>query len=75
MTAQVEQVQQACDDVAAVMDTVGTTVGEMNGLVDGIAAAVDGHSSLGSSDDVTGLSQMAEELRSEMTGFLAQMRS
>jgi methyl-accepting chemotaxis protein len=74
VTAQVEQVRQSCDDVAAVMRNVGTTVGDMNGLVDGIAAAVDGSASLGSGDDVTGLSQMAERLRSEATGFLAAMR-
>jgi methyl-accepting chemotaxis protein len=75
VTAQVEQIRQACDDVAAVMDTVGSTVTEMNGLVEGIAAAVDGSASLGAGDaDTTGLSQMAERLRSEATGFLAEMR-
>jgi X-X-X-Leu-X-X-Gly heptad repeat protein len=47
----------------------------MNTLVDGITAAVDGSSSLATgADDVTGLSQMAERLRSEATGFLAEMR-
>ncbi|MGY1624972.1 methyl-accepting chemotaxis protein [Geodermatophilus sp. SYSU D00965] len=75
VTTQVEQVQQACEEVAAVMHEVGTTVTEMNGLVDGIAAAVDGSASLGSVDgDTTGLSQMAERLRSEAIGFLAEMR-
>jgi methyl-accepting chemotaxis protein len=75
VTAQVEQIRQASEDVAAVMSNVGATVGEMNGLVDGIAAAVDGSASLGvDGTDVTGLSQMAEKLRSEATGFLAAMR-
>jgi methyl-accepting chemotaxis protein len=75
VTAQVEQIRQASEAVAAGMSTVGTTVGEMNGLVDGIAAAVDGSSSLaGGGDDITGLSQMAERLRSEATGFLVEMR-
>jgi methyl-accepting chemotaxis protein len=75
VTAQVEQIRQTSEAVAAGMSTVGTTVGEMNGLVDGIAAAVDGSSSLAMGrDDVTGLSQMAERLRSEATGFLAEMR-
>ena len=46
VTAQVQQIRQASEAVAAGMGTVGTTVGEMNGLVDGIAAAVDGSSSL-----------------------------
>ncbi len=75
MTTQVEQIRAACEEVAAVMTGVGTTVTEMNGLVDGIAAAVDGSASLGTSgDDVTGLSQLAERLRSEATSFLEAMR-
>ncbi|RBY76637.1 chemotaxis protein [Blastococcus sp. TF02-09] len=75
VTAQVEQIRQVSEDVAAVMAEVGTTVGDMNRLVDGIAAAVDGSASLGvDGSDVTGLSQMAERLRSEAIGFLAEMR-
>ncbi len=75
VTAQVEQIRAACEEVAAVMTRVGTTVTEMNGVVDGIAAAVDGSASLGpGGHDVTGLSQLAERLRSEATGFLAAMR-
>ena len=74
ITHQVEAMRAACDDVAAVMSSVGTTVEDMNGLVDGIAAAVDGSASLGPADDATGLSRMAEELRAEMTGFLEVMR-
>jgi len=75
ITQQVESMRAACDDVAEVMSGVGTTVEDMTGLVDGIAAAVDGTASLGRSDDAAGLSRMAEKLRSEMTGFLAAMRS
>jgi methyl-accepting chemotaxis protein len=75
VTTQVERIREACEEVAAVMDKVGTTVTEMNGLVDGIAAAVDGTASMGAgASDITGLSQMAERLRSEATGFLAEMR-
>jgi methyl-accepting chemotaxis protein len=74
ITHQVEAMRAACDDVAAVMSNVGTTVEDMNGLVDGIAAAVDGSASLGPADDATGLSRMAEKLQSEMTGFLRVMR-
>jgi methyl-accepting chemotaxis protein len=75
VTAQVEQIREASEAVAAGMSHVGTTVTEMNALVDGIAAAVDGSSSLATGgDDITGLSQMAERLRSEATEFLAQMR-
>ena len=75
VTTQVESVRGACEDVATVMSNVSSTVGEMNGLVDGIAAAVDGSASLGpAGTDTTGLSRMAERLRSEMTGFLGVMR-
>jgi methyl-accepting chemotaxis protein len=76
VTAQVQAIRAACDDVAAVMSSVGTRVVDMNGLVDGIAAAVDGSANVAQDDsDVTGLSRMAERLRSEMTGLLAEMRS
>jgi methyl-accepting chemotaxis protein len=75
VTAQVEQIRAACEEIATVMTRVGTTVTEMNGVVDGIAAAVDGSASLGpGGQDVTGLSQLAERLRSEATGFLGAMR-
>ncbi|MEU2350383.1 methyl-accepting chemotaxis protein [Modestobacter sp. NPDC049651] len=75
VTAQVESVRAACGDVSTVMTNVGSTVEEMTGLVDGIVAAVDGSSSLGpAGSDATGLSRMAEQLRSEMTGFLQVMR-
>ncbi|MGY1825223.1 MULTISPECIES: methyl-accepting chemotaxis protein [unclassified Blastococcus] len=75
VTAQVEQIRQASEDVAAVMSSVSSTVDDMNGLVDGIAAAVDGSASLNTAqEDVTGLSRMAEKLRSEAIGFLAEMR-
>ena len=75
VTAQVVQIRQACDDVATAMATVGTTVEQMDGLVDGIAAAVDGSASLGTGgEDTTGLSAMAEKLRAEAIAFLAEMR-
>ncbi len=73
VTAQVEQIRQASEDVAGGMSTVGTTVSDMNGLVDGIATAVDGSSTLDATEPM-GLSQMAERLRSEAIGFLAEMR-
>ena len=72
VTTQVESVRAACDDVAEVMSNVGTTVADMTGLVDGITTAVDGSGALGTGSP--GLSQMAEQLRSQMTGFLGQMR-
>ena len=68
-----EQIRQACEDVAGGMSTVGTTVDEMNGLVGGIATAVDGSSLVGGTEPM-GLSQMAERLRTEAISFLAEMR-
>ena len=74
VATQVQGIQQSCDDVASVMRGVGERVSAMTDLVDGIAAAVDGSASLGGHADQTGLSQMAERLRSEMGGFLVAMR-
>ena len=71
VVAQVEAIREASRGAAQVIAGVGTTVAEMTALVDGIAAAVDGSAAPG---DAPGLSQMAERLRSEMTGFLAAMR-
>ncbi|RJK97934.1 methyl-accepting chemotaxis protein [Vallicoccus soli] len=73
--AQVASIQQVTDAAVSVISGVGTTVAEMNALVEGIAVAVDGGSTgtLGG-DDFSGLSQMAERLRAEMTDFLAVMR-
>jgi hypothetical protein len=71
VTAQVGEIAQACEAVAAGMSHVGTTVEEMNGLVDGIAAVVDGSASLATDGgNITGLSQMAERLRPEAIGLL-----
>jgi hypothetical protein len=61
------------ESAAAGMATVGTTVGAMNRLVDGSAAAVDGSPTLATGgDDMSGMAQMAERLRSEATGFVAK---
>ncbi|WP_051515842.1 methyl-accepting chemotaxis protein [Candidatus Blastococcus massiliensis] len=73
VTAQVEEIRSASEAVAAGMSTVGTTVGEMNGLVDGIATAVDGSSGVDGTAPM-GLSQMAERLRTEAIAFLQEMR-
>ncbi|MGY1745753.1 methyl-accepting chemotaxis protein [Blastococcus sp. SYSU D00695] len=75
VAAQVEQIGRACEDVAAVMSGIGGTVGEMNGLGDGIAEAVDGTLSAGLAGTAgAGLSRMAEQLRAEAISFLGAMR-
>ena len=71
VTEQVAAIQASCDDVASVMSSVADTVLAMNGLVQGIVDAVDGS---GAVTDQTGLARMAEQLRAQMSGFLAEMR-
>ncbi|GAA1890516.1 methyl-accepting chemotaxis protein [Lapillicoccus jejuensis] len=71
VTEQVAAIQASCDNVASVMSSVGDTVLAMTGLVQGIVDAVDGS---GSVTDQTGLARMAEQLRSQMSGFLSEMR-
>ncbi|RBY82819.1 chemotaxis protein [Blastococcus sp. TF02A-26] len=75
VAGQVEQIGRACEDVASVMSGIGGTVGEMNGLSDGIAEAVDGTLSAGlAGTEGAGLSRMAEQLRAEAISFLGEMR-
>lgn len=67
---QVNTVQGAAADAVRVLETVTDSLREMSGLVQGIAAAVDA----GQGTDTTGLSQLAEVLRSEVLRFVSQAR-
>ncbi|BFU42756.1 methyl-accepting chemotaxis protein [Krasilnikovia sp. MM14-A1004] len=67
---QVSTVQQAAADAIAVLEAVTGNIREMSGLVNGIAVAVDGGGSVGT----TGLSQLAEVLRSEVNRFVTTAR-
>nr|WP_221375891.1 methyl-accepting chemotaxis protein [Actinoplanes polyasparticus] len=67
---QVNTVQEVAADAVAVLETVTNSIREMSGLVNGIAAAVDG----GSAHGMTGLSQLAEVLRSEVNRFVSTAR-
>ena len=67
---QVNTVQDVAADAVAVLETVTNSIREMSGLVNGIAAAVDG----GSAHGMTGLSQLAEVLRSEVNRFVSTAR-
>ena len=76
IVAQVESVQSVAAQSSTVMGGIGVTVREMDTMVDGIAAAVDGHST-GSSDGARvagGLAQLAEVLRAEVLRLLQVMR-
>ena len=79
ITTQVDSIREVTEAAVRVMADVGATVAEMTGLVQGIAAAVDGGASTGGqgpagSSSPAGLSSTAVRLRSEMDGFLRAMR-
>ena len=67
---QVNTVQQAAADAVSVLEVVTGSIREMSGLVNGIAAAVDG----GHDSGTAGLSQLAEVLRSEVHRFVTLAR-
>ncbi len=67
---QVNTVQQAAADAVGVLEAVSRSFREINHLIDGIAVAVDG----GGASGTTGLSQLAEVLRAEVTRFLSTAR-
>ncbi|MFI7546323.1 methyl-accepting chemotaxis protein [Actinoplanes sp. NPDC049599] len=67
---QVNTVQQAAADSVAVLEAVTGSIREMSGLVNGIAAAIDG----GHDSGTAGLSQLAEVLRSEVHRFVTLAR-
>jgi methyl-accepting chemotaxis protein len=67
---QVNTVQQAAADAVGVLEVVTGSIRERSGLVNGIAAAVDG----GQDSGTAGLSQLAEVLRSEVHRFVTVAR-
>ncbi|HWS36012.1 MAG TPA: methyl-accepting chemotaxis protein [Actinoplanes sp.] len=68
---QVDAVQLASEDAVRVLKAVTDRIREMSGLIDGIAAAVDGDTA----HETTGLSELAEVLRVEVQSFLAAARA
>jgi methyl-accepting chemotaxis protein len=70
IVGQVNTVQEVAADAMAVLETVTNSIREMSGLINGIAAAVDGGGAVGN----TGLSQLAEVLRSEVNRFVTTAR-
>ncbi|GAA4592322.1 methyl-accepting chemotaxis protein [Actinoplanes octamycinicus] len=67
---QVNTVQQTAAEAVGVLEAVSRSFREINNLIDGIAVAVDGGGAAGT----TGLSQLAEVLRAEVTRFLTTAR-
>nr|WP_281373341.1 methyl-accepting chemotaxis protein [Kineococcus aurantiacus] len=75
VSQRVDSIRQNAQDAVRAITGIGTTIGEMNTLVEGVRTAVDGSSDWSSAQDTSGLSQLAEELRSQISGFLTGMRS
>ena len=61
--------QDVAAEAVAVLETVTGSIREMSGLTNGIAAAVDG----GGAQDTSGLSQLGEVLRSEVSRLVAMV--
>ncbi|WP_432508874.1 methyl-accepting chemotaxis protein [Kineococcus auxinigenes] len=75
VSAQVASIRAQAQGAAQAITGISATVAEMNGLVDGVRAAVDGGGSWGGAQDVTGLSRLAEELRVKIDAFLSGLRA
>ncbi|HEU5110587.1 MAG TPA: methyl-accepting chemotaxis protein, partial [Micromonosporaceae bacterium] len=67
----VAMVERAAGEAIAVLDRVGDNIRQMDEMITGIAVAIDSSDSGGS----TGLAQLAEVLRREVTRFVAVIRS
>ncbi|WP_432493711.1 methyl-accepting chemotaxis protein [Kineococcus gypseus] len=74
VSQQVASIRAQAQGAVQAITGISGTVAEMNGLVDGVRAAVDGGGNWGGAQDVTGLSRLAEELRAKIDGFLAGLR-
>jgi len=73
ITSQVEAMQEVAGASSAAMASVESTVADMSPMVDAVTVAVDGHGA--SSGDDQGLAAMAELLRAEVAGLLAELRA
>lgn len=68
---EVDALQQASNAAVGVLKAVADRIREMSGLIDGIAAAVDGQQST----DQSGLTQLADVLKREVQRFLTTARA
>ncbi len=70
----VHLVQQATSEVVTVLDTVTGAIRQMDEMTAGIATAIEGNSGHGA-DDLTGLSQLADMLRTQVSQFVEAVRA
>ena len=72
---EVNGVQEAAEEAGRVLVEISNTIRSMHQEVTAISDAVNGGGGNSTAVDMSGLSQLAEILRSEVTGFLAELRS
>lgn len=70
---QVSTVQQASTDAVRVLEGIGTSIRQMDEMTEGIASAIHGSAAAGRGD-LTGLSQLADALRVQVTEFVEVVR-
>lgn len=70
---QVSTVQQASTDAVLVLDGIGASIHQMDEMTEGIATAIHG-SAMAGQGDLTGLSQLADALRIQVTEFVETVR-
>ncbi|HET9138821.1 methyl-accepting chemotaxis protein [Actinophytocola sp.] len=71
----VAMVQQASAEVISVLDNITGSIRQMDSMTAGIAAAIEGGVHEEGAGDMTGLSRLAEMLRSQVTRFVEEVRS
>ncbi|MFL6141771.1 MAG: methyl-accepting chemotaxis protein [Labedaea sp.] len=71
----VATVQQASVEVISVLDNITGSIRQMDGMTAGIAAAIEGSTDGNVAEDMTGLSRLADLLRSQVTRFVEEVRN
>jgi len=71
----VAMVQQASAEVISVLDNITGSIRQMDEMTAGIAAAIEGGPHEAGAGDMTGLSRLAEMLRSQVTRFVDEVRN
>ncbi|HEU5470813.1 MAG TPA: methyl-accepting chemotaxis protein [Actinophytocola sp.] len=71
----VAMVQQASAEVISVLDNITSSIRQMDQMTAGIAIAIEGAPGADEENDLTGLSQLADMLRSQVTRFVVEVRN
>jgi methyl-accepting chemotaxis protein len=71
----VATVQEASAEVISVLDNITGSIRQMDGMTADIATAIEGNVGVDVAEDMSGLSRLAELLRSQVTRFVAEVRN